>query len=237
MSQLVVLKFANEHGAGEALNEIGALQKQHLITLEGAATVVRAKDGKPKVKQAMSLVGAGALGGAFWGMLIGLLFFVPFLGLAAGALGGAIGGKFEDIGIDDDFIKEVGSSIQPGKSAVFLLIREATADRVVEALKAHNPQVIKTYLSAEQEAKLKSPSARCRLRRRGRRSCRRPALPRPSAGPPRPPVRGSPLMTDARLVPRHGHGRRPTDRRPPCFRSARVARRPSGAGWGCTCAA
>jgi uncharacterized membrane protein len=155
MSQLVVLKFATETGAGETLDEIGSLQKQNLITLEDAATVVRGADGKPKVKQAVSLVGAGALGGAFWGMLIGLLFFMPFLGLAAGALGGALGGKFQDIGIDDDFIKQVGSSIEPGQSAVFLLIRDATPDRVIEALKAHNPEVIRTNLSAEQEAKLK----------------------------------------------------------------------------------
>ncbi len=88
-------------------------------------------------------------------MLIGLLFFMPFLGLAAGALGGALGGKFQDIGIDDDFIKQVGSSIEPGQSAIFLLIRDATPDRVVEALKAHNPEVIHTNLTAEQEAKLK----------------------------------------------------------------------------------
>lgn len=156
MSQLVVLKFENEQGAGEALAEIGSLQKQNLITLDDAATVSRAPgDGKPKVKQATSLVGAGALGGAFWGMLIGLLFFMPWLGLAAGALGGALGGKFTDIGIDDDFIKQVGSSIQPGQSAVFLLIRDATPDRVVEALKQYKPEVIKSSLSAEQEAKLK----------------------------------------------------------------------------------
>jgi uncharacterized membrane protein len=155
MSQLVVLKFANETGAGETLDEIGNLQKQNLITLEDAATVVRGKDGKPKVKQAVSLVGAGALGGAFWGMLIGLLFFMPFLGLAAGALGGALGGKFQDIGIDDAFIKQVGAAIQPGESALFLLIREATPDRVVEALKQYHPEVIHSSLSAEQEAKLK----------------------------------------------------------------------------------
>jgi uncharacterized membrane protein len=88
-------------------------------------------------------------------MLIGLLFFMPFLGLAAGALGGALGGKFEDIGIDDNFIKQVGSSIQPGQSALFLLIREATPDRVIEALKQYHPEVIHTSLTAEQEAKLK----------------------------------------------------------------------------------
>jgi uncharacterized membrane protein len=155
MSQLVVLKFDKEGTAQQVLGEVGALQKQNLITLDDAATVVRQADGKPKVKQATSLVGAGALGGAFWGMLIGLLFFMPFLGLAAGALGGALGGKFQDIGIDDAFIKQVGASIQPGQSALFLLIREATPDRVVEALKQYHPEVIHSSLSAEQEAKLK----------------------------------------------------------------------------------
>jgi uncharacterized membrane protein len=155
MSDLVVLVFQDESGAQQVLDEVGQLQRQHLIDLADAATVVRGQDGKPKVKQANSLVGAGAWGGAFWGMLIGLLFFMPFLGLAAGALGGAIGGKFEDIGIDDNFIKQVGASIQPGQSALFLLIREATPDRVIEALKPHNPEVIHTSLSSEQEAKLK----------------------------------------------------------------------------------
>jgi uncharacterized membrane protein len=155
MSQLVVLTFEKEGTAEQVLGEVGALQKQNLITLEDAATVVRQADGKPKIKQATSLVGAGALGGAFWGMLIGLLFFVPFLGLAAGALGGALGGKFADIGIDDDFIKQVGSAIQPGQSAIFLLIREATPDRVVEALKPYHPEVLQTNLTAEQERQLR----------------------------------------------------------------------------------
>ncbi|MFN2190592.1 MAG: DUF1269 domain-containing protein, partial [Candidatus Promineifilaceae bacterium] len=87
MSDLFVLAFETESGASEMLETIGRLQKQELITLEDAAIVVRPENGKPKVKQAQSLVGAGALGGAFWGMLIGLLFFAPWLGLVAGAVG------------------------------------------------------------------------------------------------------------------------------------------------------
>jgi uncharacterized membrane protein len=155
MSDLVVLVFQDEGGAQKVLDEVGQLQKQQLITLDDAATVVRGKDGKPKVKQAVSLVGAGAWGGAFWGMLIGLLFFMPWLGLAMGAITGALVGRFTDIGIDDSFIKDVGQKIQPGQSALFLLVRQATMDRVLEALKPYHPEVLQTNLSQEQEAKLR----------------------------------------------------------------------------------
>jgi uncharacterized membrane protein len=155
MSELIVLSFQSPTGAQEAQQTIAQLQKQNLIHLDDAATVVREQDGKPKVKQANNLVGEGALGGAFWGMLIGLLFFMPWLGLAAGALGGALGGKFADVGVDDDFIKQVGASIQPGQSALFLLIRDATPDRVIEAMKPHNPTIVHTSLNKEREDKLR----------------------------------------------------------------------------------
>jgi uncharacterized membrane protein len=155
VSSLVVLAFPTESGAQQVLDVVGDLQRQQLITLEDAATVVRGPDGKPKVKQANSLVGAGAWGGAFWGMLIGLLFFMPWLGLAIGAVTGALTAKFADIGIDDGFIRDVGQKIQPGQSALFLLVRQATMDRVLEALKPYNPEVLQTNLSQEQEAKLR----------------------------------------------------------------------------------
>lgn len=155
MSELIVFAFKTKTGAEEMRNALGKMQKEHLIELEDAAVVVRKEDGKTKVKQATSLVGAGALGGAFWGMLIGLLFFMPWLGLAAGALGGAIGGKFTDIGVDDKFIKEVGSTIEPGQSALFLLVQSATADKVLPQLEKFDATVLQTSLSEEDEAKLR----------------------------------------------------------------------------------
>ena len=155
MSELVVLAFPTETGAAEMGEVIKRLQKQELIKLEDAAFVVRRQDGKTKVKQANNLVGAGALGGAFWGMLIGLLFFAPWLGLAIGALSGALAGHFSDIGIDDDFIKEVSAKIEPGHSALFLLIAKWTEDKAVAEMKKHTATVIRTSLSEEDEAKLK----------------------------------------------------------------------------------
>jgi len=155
MSDLIVLAFDNESSAFMMRDKLLQLQKQQVIILSDAAIVVRDKKGKPKVKQLQSLVGAGAMGGAFWGMLIGLLFFAPWLGLAAGALGGALSGKFADIGVDDRFIKEVGETIQPGHAALFLLVEKVTADKVLPELASFNATVLQTSLSNENEAKLR----------------------------------------------------------------------------------
>ena len=158
MSNLFVFAFDNETGAAEMRDALVKLQKQHLLTIEDAAVVVRKPDGKVKVKQAVSLVGAGALGGAFWGMLIGLLFWAPWLGLAIGAVTGAISGALTDIGVDDKFIKEVGETIEPGHSALFLLVRDITADKVLDELKSEGfkPKVLQTSLSKEDEEKLRA---------------------------------------------------------------------------------
>jgi uncharacterized membrane protein len=156
MAELVALAFDNEEGAERMRDRLEGLQREHLIALQDAAVVKRSMDGKVKVKQATSLVGAGAMGGGFWGMLIGLLFFAPWLGLALGAVTGALAGKFSDIGVDDKFIKEVGSTIMPGNSALFLLIADVTPDRVLDELKDfRGVKVIRTSLSKEQEARLK----------------------------------------------------------------------------------
>jgi uncharacterized membrane protein len=155
MSDLIVLAFDSETGAEQMRDTLKRLQKQQIVELDDAAVVVRKQDGKVKVKQAVSLVGQGALGGAFWGMLIGIIFWMPWLGLAFGALGGAIGGKFTDIGVDDDFIKQVGNTIEPGHSALFLLVRKATQDKLAEELQKFHATVLQTSLSAEDDAKLR----------------------------------------------------------------------------------
>jgi uncharacterized membrane protein len=156
MASLTVWKFDTPEGADGALATLSGLAKQQLITIQDAAVVTWPADKKkPKTKQAQNLAGAGALGGAFWGMLFGLLFLIPFLGLALGAAMGALAGHFADYGIDDDFIKAVKAKVTPGTSALFLLSDGAVADKVTEAFKGTNMELIQSNLSTEQEAALR----------------------------------------------------------------------------------
>ncbi|WP_276282709.1 DUF1269 domain-containing protein [Halorussus caseinilyticus] len=159
MSELVVLSFDGKDSAFEARDRLIELQKEQLVTLKDAAVVVRNEDGGVDVKQAQSLVGAGALGGAFWGMLVGLLFWMPWLGLAIGTITGAISGKYADYGIDDNFIREVGDTIEPGDSALFLLVEDVVADRVIEEMKQFDPEVVRTNLSGDEERNLRDAFA------------------------------------------------------------------------------
>lgn len=161
MANLVVLAFDNEAGADMMKGDLLRMQKEHIIELDDAAVAIRNQEGKVKIEQLTSLTGMGALSGAFWGFLIGLIFLVPGFGLLAGAAIGALMGHFTDVGIDDKFIKEVGNTIQPGNSALFLLVRESTPDKVMDELKGKykNVKVIKTSLSKEQEDKLRAAFA------------------------------------------------------------------------------
>ena len=155
MASLVVMKFPVAAGAEQALETLKDLAKQHLIEIKDAALVTWPEGKKkPKTKQAVNLPAAGALSGGFWGLLFGLIFFVPFLGAAVGAAMGALSGSMADIGIHDDFIADCRKSITEGTSALFLMADTSAADRVIEAMKVHHPEIISTNLSKEQEDKL-----------------------------------------------------------------------------------
>jgi uncharacterized membrane protein len=163
MSDLVVVGFQGEDTADQVLNKLVALQKEHLIDLEDACVVVRDQNGTVHLKQAVHLAGMGAASGgawgALWGTLIGLLFLNPLAGLLTGAAfgagAGALSGALSDYGIDDDFIRSLGSTIQPGSSALFVLVRRATMDKVLPELSQFNGTVLRTSLSNEQEARLR----------------------------------------------------------------------------------
>jgi len=160
MATLLVFKFPTAEGAGTMLSTLEGLQKQQLIQInDGAILTWPAGASKPKTKQLANMTGVGALGGAFWGMLFGLLFFVPFFGLAVGAAVGALMGHFAHYGIDDAFINQVRSKITPGTSALFLLETGAVVDKVAEAVKDQQFEIIQTNLSKENEDKLRADFA------------------------------------------------------------------------------
>ena len=154
MADLVVLGFPNRERAEQVMEVAASLRKQELLDLEDAALVWRTPDGKIKIQQSFSTTGAGAATGALWGALFGLLFFVPVFGLAVGAGAGALAGRLSDVGIDDRFVKEVATTLEPGSAAIFALVRRSTPDRVRAALAEYEPVVLRTSLTSDQEADL-----------------------------------------------------------------------------------
>jgi uncharacterized membrane protein len=155
MSDLIVVGFKDEFKADEVMNELRRLQSEYLVDLEDAAIVIRNQEGKVKIKQAQELVAAGAISGSYWGVLLSVLFFNPIFALV-GAAAGALSGALSDIGIDDNFMRDLGSTIQPGTSAIFVLIRKSTPDRVLADLSKFEGKVLRTSLSKEDEAKLQA---------------------------------------------------------------------------------
>jgi uncharacterized membrane protein len=137
---------------------LAKMQKQYIIEMEDAVVVTKDEKGKVKLHQAMNLTVAGAASGGFWGMLLGLIFLNPLLGWAAGAGMGALSGKLSDIGIDDKMMKELAESFTEGDSALFVLVRKATPDKVLEGLKefAGKGKVLKTSLKQDSEEALRA---------------------------------------------------------------------------------
>ena len=156
MSSLVVIRYDDEFKAEEVRLMLQKMQKDYLIDLEDAVVVVKDQKGKIKLHQMYSLTAAGAVGGGFWGALIGLIFLNPLLGIAAGAAAGAISGALSDVGIDDKFMKDLATALNPGTSALFVLVRKATPDKVLEELKGTGGTILKTSLSHDDETKLQA---------------------------------------------------------------------------------
>jgi len=157
MATLTAFKFDSASGAEEMLSVIKEAQKEELIQLQDAAIVTwPVGKKKPQTKQLNNLAGVGALDGAFWGFLFGLILFVPFFGLAVGAAFGALAGKMSDYGISDDFINKVRAEVTEGTSALFLLTSGAVLDRLEEKIRGMHFQLISSNLSEEQEAQLRA---------------------------------------------------------------------------------
>lgn len=168
MSELVVIGFDTPHEADRVLTELARLKRAYLIDLEDAVVAIRDPDGSVRIKQSINLVGLGAtqggLSGALWGSLVGLLFLNPLIGFAVGgALGagtGALTGSMVDYGIDDDMIREIGNTLKPDTSALFLLIRKVQPEKVLAELSGFKGRVIRSSLSPDQENRLQAALAK-----------------------------------------------------------------------------
>jgi len=154
MSTLVVVGYDDQFKAEEIRLALMKLQQDYLIDLEDAVVAVKDDKGKVRLHQAVNMTAAGALSGGFWGALIGMIFLNPLLGMAVGAGAGAVSGALTDVGINDQFMKDLAATMKPGSSTLFVLVRKVTPDKVLEALQGSGGTILKTSLSHEDETKL-----------------------------------------------------------------------------------
>jgi uncharacterized membrane protein len=159
MSDLVFIAFPSEQKAEEVREKVLEMQKEYLIELGDAVVAVKDDKGRIKLNQLMNTTAAGAVSGALWGTLIGLIFLNPLLGTAIGAASGALGGSLTDVGINDQFMKDAASALQPGTAGLFLLVRKMTTDKVLADLEGVGGTVMRTSFDETKEAALREALA------------------------------------------------------------------------------
>ena len=156
MRKLIAVTYDTEFKAEEVRLQFLKMQKSYLVSLEDAVVVEKKQNGKVKLHQMYNLTASGAVGGGFWGVLIGLIFMNPLLGLVVGAGAGAVAGALSDVGINDDFMKQLAEKLTPGTSALFVLVDSDLTDKVLDALRGTGGTVLQSSLSHEDEAKLQA---------------------------------------------------------------------------------
>jgi uncharacterized membrane protein len=164
MSTLVAITYPDINQAGVVLNTLKRLVKQHVLDMEDAVCVTKASDGEVDLHQMINLPGAGAARGgatgALWGTVLGLLFLQPLagamIGAAVGAGTGALAGMLSDYGIDDNFVRQLSAQMTPNSSAVFILFRQMTEDKVMPEISQYGGTVLHTSLSDEMEQRLQA---------------------------------------------------------------------------------
>lgn len=156
MPNLVVMTFDNVDEAGQVLEALEAEERDHDISLDDTAVVVKNQDGVISVDNEVDRgIKVGVIGGGLLGLLIGFLFGGPIASLLLGAIAGALGGDLANLGIDQRFIDNVSNDLAPGTSALFLMVREADPEATAAALAPFKGNVNYAYLPAEAEERLR----------------------------------------------------------------------------------
>ena len=154
MANLIVIVYPTEIQAEQVRLDFLKMQKEYLVSLEDAVIAVKKPDGKVKLRQMYNLALGGTVSGAIWGTLIGLIFMMPFFGLVLGAATGAVAGSLSDVGINDDFMKRLASTLKPGNSALFVLVDSEITDKVRAELEGTGGTILQTSLSTIDQEKL-----------------------------------------------------------------------------------
>ena len=156
MATLVAIAYPDEGTAEAARTTVWQLEEDRTIQAEQVAVISRDQQGRYHVHTSHSgfSMAGGAIWGGFWGFLFGALFLIPFAGWAVGAGMGGLFGHFKDKAIDETFQQRVREYLQPGTSALFLVIDHATPDEAIAGLQRYGGVVVRSSVSDEHTRRL-----------------------------------------------------------------------------------
>jgi uncharacterized membrane protein len=158
MNQLIVVAFDHFDDARNAMASLRSLEAAGRIRFEDTAVVQRDPDGTARVRNEVSgTTEAATVIGAIVGGVVGFLF--PLAGIAIGAAAGAAIGASLNTGVSGSFVDEVKGTLTPGRSALFLMVKEVDADPVIAALRPYRGDVLQTTLTSEAEEALRNALA------------------------------------------------------------------------------
>src|ERR1041385_4890935 len=133
MSDLIVIGYEDPQTARQADEQVQRLQQDFIVELRGLAIVEVDADGKTHVDTPHRIIGSSGATGALFGVVLGLLFFVPGMVLLGGALG-ALMGTLNKSGVDAAFRNRVANLVEPGHSAVVIMASKITEDKFGSAM-------------------------------------------------------------------------------------------------------
>jgi uncharacterized membrane protein len=154
MSDLIIIGYDDHGTAKRAYESVMALERDHVVELNGLALVTVDDEGKSHVETPGRMVAGSAAAGALWGTLLGVLFLVPVAGVLIGGALGALMGRLGKSGIDASFRNRVQSMLSPGRAAVVLMAAKMTEDKFAETMRTFGGEVLQTSLSHEDERAL-----------------------------------------------------------------------------------
>ncbi|GAB4135959.1 MAG: DUF1269 domain-containing protein [Cyanobacteria bacterium J069] len=147
MSELIVAVFDQKLAADQALLDLLGREQSHLTDFEDAVVVVKNADGKIRVKAYHDLLEpVGELSNDLWGGIVSSVVFHRSLAIAHEVF-------------NPDFLNQVEDALQPGSSALLVLVHPEASARIVEELSELSSVIIKTPLPEAKRKSLKSLSA------------------------------------------------------------------------------
>jgi uncharacterized membrane protein len=155
MADLIILAYTDEAKAEAAYGKVQELQQDLVVQLAGLA-LVHTDKGKVRVESpgGNALVSTATASGALFGAIVGLLFFVPFIGFVVGGALGALVSALERTGMNRAFRERVRDVVSDGRSAVVIYATKLTADKFSEAIGPFGGTIVRTSLSDEDEQEL-----------------------------------------------------------------------------------